>query len=260
MNSELMIVELLNQLDPEPEGLLREISKHISDDMLEEIAAADYGQDIEKHLVGLRQIRDTGTFPPNMVWCPMEVLELIRWSEPEDPNWKPGRIGEFGHWMRAFSCAAILRAAQEPYNYSYNDASVDSTVIQLIMSLRVLPVDFNAQATKHLSWLFQCSDPEGRNKHVRVYGAGLLWFALHVIPIVPDKTLISLAKWVFRRADELDWRPTSGGCSGLREMVLNCQKKLSWEILGCVFCDLDLSARSSDLKVWVNVIGEQLAG
>ncbi|MFZ1087313.1 MAG: hypothetical protein WAN35_20310 [Terracidiphilus sp.] len=254
-----MIVELLNRFEPEPEGLLREISKHISDDMLMEIAAADYGQDMEKHLVALRQVRDTGIFPEKMYWCPMEVLELIRWSEPEEPDWKPGRTGEIGHWMRAFSCAAILRAKQEPFNYG-GDGGIDSTVIQLIMSLRMLPLDFNIQAMKHLSWQLMCSEPEGRNNQVRIYGVGLLWFALHVVPSVPDKTLISLAKWVVRRADELDWRPTSGGCSGLREMVLNCQKKLSWEIFGCVFCNLDLGARSSDLKVWVNMIGEQLAG
>lgn len=53
MKGEAMIAELLNRFEPEPVGLLREISKHISDDMLMEIAAADYGQDIEKHLATL---------------------------------------------------------------------------------------------------------------------------------------------------------------------------------------------------------------
>jgi hypothetical protein len=43
-------------------------------------------------------------------------------------------------------------------------------------------------------------------------------------------------------------------------MVLNCQEKSSWELLGCEFCNLDLSGRSSDLRVWVQLIGEQLAG
>jgi hypothetical protein len=255
-----MIVELLNRFEPESEGLLREISKHISDDMLREIAAADYGQGIEKHLAALRQVRDTGAFPEKMYWYPMEVLELIRWSEPEDPDWKPGRAGEFGHWMRAFSCAAILRAEHEPYNNLYNNGCTDSTIIQLIRSLRALPVDFNPQAVKHLAWLLLRPDPEGRNDQVRVYGVGLLWFALQIIPPVPDETLISLARWVFRRADELDWRPTAGGWSGLREMALNCQKKSSWELLGCEFCNLDLSKRPSDLRVWVQLIGEQLAG
>ncbi|MGA3372158.1 MAG: hypothetical protein ABSC48_10405 [Terracidiphilus sp.] len=240
--------------------MLHEISKHISDDMLGTIAAADYGQDKEKHLAALRQVRDAGSFPDKMHWCPMEVLELTRWSEPEDSDWKPERAGEFGHWMRAFSCAAILRAEHKPYNDLHNDGSTDSTVIQLILSLRALPVDLNAQAMKHLAWLLLHSDPEGRNDQVRVYGVGLLWFALQVVPPVPDETLTSLAGWVVRRADELDWKPTAGGWSGLREMVLNCQEKSSWELLGCEFCNLDLSGRSSDLRVWVQLIGEQLAG
>jgi hypothetical protein len=255
-----MIIDLLDRFEPDSEGLLREISKHIDDEMLEWISTADYGCRADEHIVALRQVRDAGTFPQEMHWCPMEVLELIRWSEPEDPEWKSGRTGEFGHWMRVFSCAAILRAEHEPYNYSYNDGSTDSTVIQMIMSLRALPVDFTSQAVKHLAWLLLHSDPEGRNDQVRVYGVGLLWFALQIVPTVPDETLISLARWVVRRADELDWKPTAGGWSGLREMVLNCQKKSAWELLGCEFCNLDLKPRSSDLQVWVEVIGEQLVG
>jgi hypothetical protein len=255
-----MIIDLLNQFEPDLDGLLREISKHIDDEMLGWISAADYALRADEHLVALRQVRETGTFPEEMHWCPMEVLELIRWSEPEDPEWKPGGTGEFGHWMRAFSCAAILRAEHEPYNYSYNDGSTDSTVVQLILSLRALPVDFTSHALGNLAWLLLHSAPEGTNDQVRVYGTGLLWFALQTVPAVPDETLTSLAKWVIRRADELDWRPTAGGWSGLREMVLNCQKKSAWELLGCEFYDLDLSGRSSDLQVWVKVIGEQLAG
>jgi hypothetical protein len=255
-----MIHDLLNKFEPESDELLREISKHIDDEMLDWISTADYGSRADEHMVALRQVRDKGTFPLELHWCPMEVLELIRWSEPEDPEWKPGRAGEFGHWMRVFSCAAILRVEQEPYNYPYNDGCVDSTVIQLIFSLRALPVDLNSHAAKYFAWLLLRTDPEGRNDSVRVYGVALLWFVLHLSPSVPDATLIALSKWVVRRADELDWRPTAGGWSGLREMVLSCQKKSSWELLGSAFCDLNLSGRSSDLQVWVEVIGEQLAG
>jgi hypothetical protein len=253
-----LIVELLNHFEPEPDGLLREISKNIDDEMLEWISAANYALDADKHLVALRQLRDTGTFPDELHWFPMEVLELIRWSEPEDPAWKPGGTGEFGHCMRAFSCAAILRAEHEPYNYSYNDGSTDATVIQLILSLCALSVDFNSQALKHFSWLLLHSKPEGRNDQARVYGMGLLWFALQLDPPMPDATLLSLAQWVARRAHELNWRPSSEGRSGLREMVLDCQKGRAWELLGCELSNLDLSQRTPDLQVWVQMIGEQL--
>ena len=255
-----MIIDLLNQFEPEPDILLREISKYVTDEMLEQISLADYGLRVDEHMVALRQVRDTGTFPQEMYWCPMEVLELTRWSEPDDHERNAGRMGEFGHWMRAFSCAAILRAEHEPYNYLYNNGCTDSTIIQLIFSLRALPVDLSSHALKHLSWLLLRIDPEGRDDQVRIYGVGILWFALQVIPAIPEQTLISLARWVARRADEVNWRPSSEGWSGLREMVLDCQRREAWELLGSEFCDLKLSGRSSDLRVWVEMIGEQLAG
>src|SRR3569833_4443008 len=105
-----MIVELLNQFDPDGDALLRAISAHVTDEMLECISMADYGCDCDAHLAALRQLRDTGALPENPGWVPMEVLELIRWSEPENPEWKPGRTGEFGHWMRVFLCVVFLRA------------------------------------------------------------------------------------------------------------------------------------------------------
>ncbi|HTW80838.1 MAG TPA: hypothetical protein VME23_14930 [Terracidiphilus sp.] len=255
-----MIVDLLNQLDPDPDALLREISKHIDDEMLERISTADYGADADEHMTALRQVRDTGTFPVEMYWCPMEVLELIRWSEPEDPEWKPGQTGEFGHWMRAFSCAALLRATRDPWNYG-DGIGTDSTLIQLVLSLGALPIDFTAQAVKSLAWLLLHSNPDGQDDQVLVYGVGLLWFALNLTPPFHDGALTELSEWIARRADKLIWwASSSDDCSGLREMVRDCQKLSGWEILACKFRDLDLSSRSSDLQVWVKLIGEQLAG
>jgi hypothetical protein len=254
-----MIVELLNRFEPEPEGLLREISKHIDDEVLEWISTSDYGSRANEHMVALRQVRDSGTFPEEMYWCPMEVLELIRWSEPEDPEWKPGRTGEFGHWMRAFSCAALLRATREPWNYG-DGLGTDSTLVQLILSLHALPVDFTPQAVKFLAWLLLNLEPEGKDKQVCAYGIGLLWFALRLTPPVADGTLISLTKWIVRRTEELYGSYSLGGLPGLQEMVIECQKRESWERLGIAFSDFDLSGRSFALKRLVTTFGEQLAG
>jgi hypothetical protein len=157
-----MIAELLNKFEPDGDVLLRAISAHVTDEMLECISMADYGCDGDAHLAALRQLRDTITLSENPGWVPMEVLELIRWSEPENPEWKPGRTGEFGHWMRAFSCAAILRAEHEPWNYHYNDGSTCSTTIQLVLSLDALPVELKDEAARNFAWLILKSDPEGR--------------------------------------------------------------------------------------------------
>jgi hypothetical protein len=253
-----MIVDLLNRFKPEGHVLLPAISAHISDEMLECVSRADYGEDSDKHLFALRQIRDTGSMPENPSWVPMEVLELIRWSEPEDPQWKPGRSGELGHWMRAFSCAAILRAEHAPGSYYHNDGSTDSTVIQLILSLQALPVDLNRQAAQHLAWLILNSDPEGKDDSVRGYGVALLWFSLHLVPLVPDADLIELAQWTINRANELNWNPSLKEFPGLKAMVIGCLKRSAWELFGVKFAELDLSDRSSELQTWVRLIAEQL--
>jgi hypothetical protein len=57
-----LIEELLNRFEPESDGLLREISKHIDDEMLMEIARADYGEEQDDHLAALRKLRDTCAF------------------------------------------------------------------------------------------------------------------------------------------------------------------------------------------------------
>jgi hypothetical protein len=266
-----MIVDLLNLFEPEPDGLLRQISEHVNDEVLEWISTADYGEDADEHLATLRQVRDTGTFPEKMYWCPVEVMELIRWSEPEDPDWKPGRTGEFGHWMRAFSCAALLRATREPWNYG-DGLATDSTLVQLVLSLSALPIDFTVQSTKFLAWLLLHSGPEGPDGQVCAYGLGLLWFALQHPAHFGDQSLISLAQWIVRRADEIYQRPASElqqadaelkGYSpavgnGLRQMVIDCHKQSSWEALAIKFLDLDLSSRSSELQMWVRTISERL--
>jgi hypothetical protein len=80
----------------------------IDEDMLREIAEADYALDASKHLEALLPIWKGDALTALDSWFSMEVLELIRWSEPEDPYWEPGSKGLRGHKMRAFSCAVLL--------------------------------------------------------------------------------------------------------------------------------------------------------
>jgi hypothetical protein len=252
-----VIRDLFARFDPEPNGLLRAISGHITDDMLLWIASSDYGLRVDEHLAALRQVRDTGTFPEPMHWCPAEVLELTRWAEPDEPSLNPGCAGESGHWMRAFCCAALLRATREPWNYG-DGVGTDSTLVQLVLSLSALPVDFREEAIKFLSWLMANSEPEGQDGQVCAYGVGLLWFALHRSSPVADEFLIELSEWIAQRADELYGRPYLEGNHGLREMVTLCQRQAAWEMLAVRIAELDLSMRSGELQMWVRLIGEQL--
>ena len=255
---EPMIVETLNRLEPESEGLLRDISAHISDEMLEEIAAADYGQDMEQHFAALKQIRDTGLFPMEMYWFPGEVLELYRNSWIENMEMKPGHF-EFETWARAFSCAALLRATHEPWSYG-DGIATDKTTIRLIHSLRTLPVDFTPQAVKFFAWLLANSEPEGGDDQVCAYGIALLWFALHRTPSVDDETLMVLVNWIIRRSKELYPKLIFEAGSLPLRMGVGNPPPSAWDSLGAAFFDLDLSSRAPALKELVQLIGVELAG
>jgi len=138
-------------IQPNADKLLRLISENIDDSMLLEIAEADYGYDYEKHLVALKEIRDIAKIPMPIEWHPQEVLELIRWSMPDDPEWKPGSTGMRGYFMRAFCCAALLRAQGEPVNYELMPSMNDSLVI-LLDSIEKLGNEYEEATLEFLVW------------------------------------------------------------------------------------------------------------
>jgi hypothetical protein len=139
---------LLTAFPPSNRLLLDVSRRQIDDGMLDEIAAADYGIDADRHLAALRPIRDTGTVPQPMGWHPGEVLELIRWSEPENAARKPGATGRRGHQMRAFACAVLLRAAAEGGDTS----SEEATLGQCLASAKVLGQEMNDAVAGFLTW------------------------------------------------------------------------------------------------------------
>jgi hypothetical protein len=255
-----MIQAFLTSLEPDGDQLLAEISKHITDDMLEEIASADYGQDQNQHLGKLRRLRDTGTFVEPMHWYPCEVLELIRNSEPEDPSWRPGSLGVRGHWMRAFACTALLRALGPPWEYKADAALPSYTLIQLIYSLGALPVDLTSPALRMLAWPMLQSDLEGKDEQVIFYGVGLLWLALHRNPPPPDRGLAALSEWIVRRESELSQQLPGGFDRWLLGILGNSPPPSPWETLGSDLRSLDLSSHQRQLQEWVKLIGNELAG
>lgn len=148
----------LQHLDPSPDHLFQLVFQYVDDSMLLEIAEADYGCDANNHLKVLMEIK-AGDFPDPMAWEPQEVLELIRWSEPEDPTWKPGATGERGHWMRLFSCTLLVHAAvkQEHSGYFLGE---ESTIIQLVDSAIKLGPESSHAALRFLAWRMKYQTPD----------------------------------------------------------------------------------------------------
>jgi hypothetical protein len=103
------------------------------------IAAADYGYDFEKHYSLLERIFDTGDVPATLdQWHPLEVLQLVSYSCPDDPEWRPGSEGERGHLQRAFACAVLLRNPRDPLF----DSDQNSTLAALLESCLFLGDEF----------------------------------------------------------------------------------------------------------------------
>ena len=128
------------------ERLMQALSACMTDDMLEEIARADYGMDYDAHLAELKALRSGSPSRGRMRWEPKEVLELFRWSEFGD-----NRIGQTPqspvhfHIMRAFCCTALLEACVDPANDGFMDGP-NSNLVQLLESLELAGPELEREA------------------------------------------------------------------------------------------------------------------
>jgi len=193
-NHAIRIAELCESFRPAPDALLDVLRPQVDDSMLREIAEADYGRDADEHFAALREIH-RGIIPNPIQWHPREVLQLFRWSEPEDPGWKPGATGIQGHWMRAFACAVLLRSAGEPLAHMYFE-NEHETLMQLIDSSLVLGTDVIDAARSCLAWripLLESYDTAGC-----FFGLGILLLSMVQKPGsgTDPANLLRLAEWI----------------------------------------------------------------
>lgn len=136
---------------PEPHlRLLEQLAHDVDDSMLNEIAEADYADSVDSHWQALTKIRDSLSIPNPLQWYPGEVLQLIRWSEPRDPEWSPGSTGIRGHTMRAFCCAVLLLSADQEGG-NMEGSEVDS-LARLIDSSIELGPQYERLTAEFLQW------------------------------------------------------------------------------------------------------------
>jgi len=125
-----MTEQLLAPLHPDEGALTPLFQASFDDAMLREVAEADYGWKADECLALLQPMLKAGLVASDDFNL-REVLELIRWSEPDDPEWSPGGQGPRGHWMRLFACTALVRFAASQRDLFEGECT---TLAQLISS------------------------------------------------------------------------------------------------------------------------------
>lgn len=206
--------KLLNQFNPSDSTLWVWLRSRINDAMLEKIAAADYGMNFEEYLRVLKRIRDEPWSSNEVVvrpskgkaqiplWYPaLEVLELMRWSEPE--NSKQNSDQTIGHLMRAFCCVVLLRVAAEPQNRDFaNIFSESETIIQLIASVLSLDLEACEFTLQLLCWRMLSLPVD--NEECPFFAMGILLLATALYPSREMESLLcQLSEWVFSEEERI---------------------------------------------------------
>jgi len=250
----------LSTFDPNVDALLDLLCPQVDDEMLREIAGADYGNDVELHLAPLKLFRDARVIP-ELTWHPAEVLELIRWSEPDDPEWKPGGRGRQGHLLRAFSCATLLRAYPAPPNekvwHSFNE-----TAVQLVISLQVLDGELIPAGIRFFAWCLEhlaALDDEGTE--AVFLGIALLALAARHEG-VSDEAVVGLCRWIDDTVSALlpdkQWAATRRK-NWLLSMNHHDLRNTRWIEVGRRLYGWAEAQPSSDRATWVALIGRALS-
>ncbi|RYD85613.1 MAG: hypothetical protein EOP84_01905 [Verrucomicrobiaceae bacterium] len=189
----------------------------IDEGMLREIAEADCAQDVAEHVAALKPIWDGDELSELHPWFADEVLRLMRWSEPEDTEWKPGSSGLRGHKMRAFSCAVLLATP--------NFEPDKETLIQLVDSVFLLGPEAQEATAGFLVWHL---DKLGREEDRPFFALALVAIAQSLEDSLSSSMERDLADWV---SDEESSERTY--LAGFRDSY----KTAPW-LFGLSFCDM----------------------
>ncbi len=245
----------LRLLNPSPTNLLRWLAPQIDDGMLREIAQEDCGCDVDLHFAALRHIRENLEVPAPLAWEPKEVLELVRWSEPDDPPREPS-----GHLTRAFCCTALLLAATDPENDTI--LSENETIIQLVLSSIALGTEACNRAVEFLAWRLLC-DPYDEEEHP-FFAVALLLLRTHLYR-AEDSTsdLLALCEWA--RVEEARLRkelgcatPDSKDDYWLLGLVVHDQRHSAWQSAAATYLSNPPPAMPDDVRARLQDIGELL--
>lgn len=150
--SDALPPSLLAVFPPDADALLAACCALVTDDKLVEISKADYGEDEDEHFRAIKKIhRSRRPLAEMGSMVPREVLSLVGWSVIRKSEWEHDKTEERGHVMRAFCCAAMLRAQAEPGN-KYDTGGGLTALINLIDSAMFLQRGVPEAAARFLAW------------------------------------------------------------------------------------------------------------
>lgn len=186
---------LLAAFPPSADLLLDCVRRQTDDAMLMDIALADYGQEAEEAMAGLRPIRDTGVISPPLPWIVSEVLLLTHYCDPETPApppFRPGPTGVRGHMTRLFACAVILRVEAD-LSPDYRRVE-DSALARCLVSANVLGEELSTATASFLVWWLSRVEPDPESL---LFALGLLILALRLRSgRLTEVDLGAIARWV----------------------------------------------------------------
>ena len=176
---------IIERFPPNRRAAVDSLRKVIDESILREISEANYGYEPEKHFSRLEQIWRGCELGEMDTWYPMEVLELMRWSEPGKEDWKPCSDGIRGHKIRAFSCSVLLATP--------NFEPEKETLIQLIDSALVLERDIQ-EATA--AFLTSRIEELGREEDRPFFVLALSAMIMELEPNLSEAREADLALWI----------------------------------------------------------------
>jgi hypothetical protein len=150
---------LLAIATPSEDGLLEWLKTKVSRVMLEEVSANDWGEDTAVHLAGI--LAQLAPHPPLglLPWHPREVLELERWSEPDQAAQDNPPSGERGHLKRLLACTILLGNAayvSGQYDLSEEDFFLQTSAASLLQLTRsAMALGIPDVALGFTLWLFE---------------------------------------------------------------------------------------------------------
>ena len=154
MNSNHPVNDLLLRLRPSSTALLDWLVPRLDESHLREIAALDGGVMAAEFFQALKPIHERQPLPVPLTWMPRVVLEAAQWSTLDSPQHLsalPHSRGTRGDLIRAFCCAVLLQAADEPETLELLSSESD-TLIRLVDSALRLGEEASESALRFLCW------------------------------------------------------------------------------------------------------------